>query len=212
MEIIWCEGLNFESFQNIFNHCVELREANFQDSILSTEKLDFLVNHISPKLEKLSIGGSIVENYHIELLIRRCNNLTNLDLFCTKMTKSVLISRSEHLKSILKNLDLRLIDPEKINNNPKDVVVMKSLPKLTVLGNGIFETVDKINMEDYVQDEMSLIISNVISPCIKITITTPWDQTNFDKMHNFKSRTLDRFRILCYQIHLTKWQTKNQVQ
>ena len=48
--------VNFESIKEIILVCDELREANFEYQVSLDEDLDFFVNNLSPKIEKLNIA------------------------------------------------------------------------------------------------------------------------------------------------------------
>ena len=75
--IIFCK-LNSETMEEILLNCVELKEANFVRQIIDAE---FFANNLTPKIEKLNISMNMAfESKQIVQLVKRCNNITELDL------------------------------------------------------------------------------------------------------------------------------------
>ena len=71
----------------IFTNCQELTEVNIgaasgreQYSRLEEDEVDIFCKKITPKLQKLSLGGCEVKNCHIMKLVERCPNITELYL------------------------------------------------------------------------------------------------------------------------------------
>ena len=70
--------INTESMEEILLNCGELKEANFAGQITDVE---FFANNLTPKIEKLNISWNHGFNdKHIVPLVKRCKNITELDL------------------------------------------------------------------------------------------------------------------------------------
>ena len=70
--------INTESMEEILLNCVEMKEANFAGQITDVE---FFANNLTPKIEKLNISWNHGFNdKHIVPLVKRCKNITELDL------------------------------------------------------------------------------------------------------------------------------------
>ena len=74
--------VNFESIKKIVLTCVELREANFSQTLsgFSEEETDFFVNNLTPKIEKLNLESACLKNEDVIALVTRCQSITELDL------------------------------------------------------------------------------------------------------------------------------------
>jgi hypothetical protein len=71
--------VNSASMEEILLNCVELKEANFEGQITDVK---FFANNLTPKIEKLNISHNYDFMYeHILQLVKRCNNITELDLY-----------------------------------------------------------------------------------------------------------------------------------
>ena len=141
-----------ESIEGILLNCVELKEANFKGQI---SDLEFFVNNLTPKIEKLNISysdGLLYKN--ILPLVKRCNNISELDISLCDLdvaldveNKQILIAISENLSQSLVKLHLSdhsILYPEFLNSLPKlrylwiytrDTTIMKEYP-LIVLNKG----------------------------------------------------------------------------
>ena len=138
--------VNPESMEEILLNCVELKEANFSGQI---SDLDFFVNNLTPKIEKLNISANHAFCYkHILPLVKRCKNITELDLgsfdsYCDfdEENEKCLIAISENLSQSLVKLQL-----------PDDCILnhefLKSLPKLRYLWTNNEEFTCSL-LEDY---------------------------------------------------------------
>ena len=49
------------------------------------KQLAFFCQKISPKLQKVDLAGCIVRNHHIQTLVKRCQNITELRLHVTQL-------------------------------------------------------------------------------------------------------------------------------
>ena len=75
-----CIGLDLNSIQVIVQNCAELTEANFAHTKLSKRSIDFLTKNITKKIQKLSLFGLDVSDENINVLVRRCSQLSALSL------------------------------------------------------------------------------------------------------------------------------------
>ena len=84
-----CKGIIFSSlYQAIIDDLTELKELNLFDTDLSIQTVDYLVNNITTKIEKLSLRSLYyVRDRHVKTLVKRCKNITELDLFDTAITE-----------------------------------------------------------------------------------------------------------------------------
>ena len=81
------DGISFDSIKEIILVCDELKEANFEYQLSLDEDLDFFVNNLTPKIEKLNIACIHFRDEHMVKLLKRCRNITELDLFCCNLNK-----------------------------------------------------------------------------------------------------------------------------
>jgi hypothetical protein len=94
------------AIQPIIDQCVELEELTFCKTRLSQGSIDYLVKNITPKVSKLCLCTNMVHNKGIEVLVRRCTNLTELNLFRTGITDLSLFYIIEKQQSTLEKLGL----------------------------------------------------------------------------------------------------------
>ena len=92
LNLWFCKGLTLDMIDAIFTNCQELTEVNIgvtsgQDrySIFEEEEVGIFCKKISPKLQKLNLGGLQVKNCHIQKLVERCPNITELYLHATPL-------------------------------------------------------------------------------------------------------------------------------
>ena len=70
--------LDPESMEEILLNCTELKEANFKNQI---KDVDFFVNNLTPKIEKLNISyNDDFLSKHVVQLVKRCYSISELDL------------------------------------------------------------------------------------------------------------------------------------
>jgi len=115
LKLTWCcqsssgraEKLPFKFIQQIIDQCVELEELTFCQTRLSEESIDYLVKNITPKVSKICLCTNLsVKDEHIYRLVRRCTNLTELNLFRTGITDLSLFYIIEKQQSTLEKLGL----------------------------------------------------------------------------------------------------------
>ena len=90
--------------------------------------VDYLVNNISPNIEKFSVRECDVSNEHIKILVTRCPKIKELRFACMEMTNDSVTHIIDHLKPTLEKLELTCynIDYEK-------KFELKLMPKLESL-------------------------------------------------------------------------------
>ena len=82
-----CSGLDLESIQNITKNCAGLNNVDLIATRLSKDSINFLVNNLTPKVEKLSIGYlQNLKDDHVITLVNRCNKLSVLNFHGAKIT------------------------------------------------------------------------------------------------------------------------------
>ena len=127
------------TIQAIVENCLTLKELDVSCIYFPTDSIDILVSQINPKIMKFSITHYKSNFYerpyeitddHVEKLVKRCTNLTSLDL-CgyPLLTKNTLKSIIGHLKNTLEKLGVA--DCTKITVD--DLFEMKAMPKLRIL-------------------------------------------------------------------------------
>ena len=125
-----CHGLDLESIQNITKNCVGLKNLDLLATRLSKDSINFLVNNLTPEVEKLAIGRlSNLKDGHVKSLVTRCNKLSILNLQKTTITYDSLTHIIENLQHTLVKLDLSWCDRITYTKLTK----LKSMTKLRVL-------------------------------------------------------------------------------
>ena len=74
------------SIQKIVLNCQELTELNMGDCLKDPDAIDIFCQYISPKLQKINIGGNQVKDHHIRTFVNRCPKITHLYLHATPIT------------------------------------------------------------------------------------------------------------------------------
>ena len=132
--------LGYGTIQAIVENCLTLKELDLSSLYYHpTDSIDILVSKINPKIVKLSITSYKSNFYerpfeitddHVEKLVKRCTNLTTLDL-CgyPLLTKNTLRSIIGNLKNTLEKLGVA--DCTKITVD--DLFELKAMPKLRIL-------------------------------------------------------------------------------
>ena len=135
LRLSYCKG-SYESFiQAITDQCVELEELSFYKTFLSEDSIDYLVKNITPKVSKLSLCTEVcrvfdakVMDKKIEILLNRCNNLTELSLTGSGFT-------NDSVNFIIKNLYSTLLKLCLIETSVDlmKLCELKAMEKLTAL-------------------------------------------------------------------------------
>ena len=118
--------VNFESIKEIILVCQDLREANFEYQVSLEEDLDWFVNNLTPKIEKLNVAEISIQDWQMVQLLKRCKNITELDIngsFIGARDPTQLLAISENLSQSLVKLRLP-------NNTVITQSFLNSLPKL----------------------------------------------------------------------------------
>ena len=96
--------------QEIIKGCQELKEIDLahvdEFNGLQSEDLEFLVQNISPNVEKLNLGSSKITDEDVEILLHRCSKMTALSLEATWITDDSLTNIRQHLYLTLEELSL----------------------------------------------------------------------------------------------------------
>ena len=137
-----CKKLDLPSIQSIIENCTELKELNFWNGVLSEEvfynqawlqliypgNVDYLVNNISPNIEKFSVCDSEFNDKHIKILVSRCTKIKVLRFAGLWITNDSLTHIVDHLSPTLEQLELT-----EINIDHKKMFQLKLMPKLKIL-------------------------------------------------------------------------------
>ena len=142
LRLSYCKGFGYQTrllelrcIQAIIDQCVELEELSFYKTFLSEDSIDYLVKNITPKVSKLSLCSEVcrvfdakVIDKKIEILLNRCNNLTELSLTGSGFT-------NDSVNSIIKNLYSTLLKLCLIETSVDlmKLCELKAMKKLTVL-------------------------------------------------------------------------------
>jgi hypothetical protein len=113
--------------QEILKCCQELKEVNFNEVVgLHHDDLEVLVKNISPNVEKLYLSALNVRDYHVKILLSRCNKIKELSL---KATDVSLTNIRHYLNLTLEELSL---SPSK-DISHTGILELKSMPRLKCL-------------------------------------------------------------------------------
>ena len=134
--------INSEAIKAIVLTCVELKEANFRSQIInfgsqiiSEKDCEFFVNNLTSKIEKLNISENGFLYKHILTLVKRCKNITELDLHNCELTNYFGEPEDNHncLIAISENLSQSLVKLQLPDHSCLYREFLKSLPKLRYL-------------------------------------------------------------------------------
>ena len=125
-----------ESIKGIILACDELREANFEWQLNIEDDLDFFANNLSTKIEKLNISYISIPDEHMVKLLKRCKNITELDLYGCALNQDEwgrTNAEQRTLMAISENLSLSLVKLRLPNCSLISQGFLNSLPKLKYL-------------------------------------------------------------------------------
>ena len=148
LQILNCFGGTRSRFQMfsiecIIENCSELKELHFWNGVnifesdgnicylcgINDDAFDYLVNNISPEIEKLSFGYGGFDDHHIKTLVSRCTKLKELRLLAYTNIRNDLIAHIiDHLKLTLEKL--LIDDAGNDENDYRKLYELKSMPKL----------------------------------------------------------------------------------
>ena len=96
--------LNSDSdlIQDIFFSCSELREVSIIDEKLNQDSINYLVNNLSPNVEKLQLDMRDIKDEQVKVLVKRCNKLTELILNSQCITNETVTNIIGHLPNLKK--------------------------------------------------------------------------------------------------------------
>jgi hypothetical protein len=120
---IWTgQNLGLPSIRSIIENCTELKELNFWNGVfyesedtdyhcaIYRSNVDYLVNNISPDIEKFSAQDGDFRDEHIKILVSRCTKLKELRFSCLSITNDSLTHIIGHLSLTLEKLELTNIN------------------------------------------------------------------------------------------------------
>ena len=124
---------DLESMMIITSNCVNLKEVNFAKAQISESAINYLVENLTPNLEKISLlCQSQITDKHVWALVNRSNKLCTLVLRNTCTTDASVTDIIEKLESTLEELDIHRfcygyhVKPDKLFG-------LRKLPKFKVL-------------------------------------------------------------------------------
>ena len=142
LQILSLKGCNIDSWnrteliEKLFKKCPHLTELNINkgaegspiNKIFFDENMCALVDNLTPNILKLNLGSHhCVKDHHVYSLVRRCKNITELDLSGTSITNDSIESIVEHLTSLEK------LDVGYTNIHVPTLLQLKSIPTLKIL-------------------------------------------------------------------------------
>jgi hypothetical protein len=132
-----CSGFDVwaNEFEDIITNFVELTEANFSNTSLSAQNISFLCNHLTIKIEKLSLGNLNLDitDDNIKSLVSRCKKIKELDLHRTIISCHGIQSIIENLSNTLTKLTLAGFDQDWWGSIFRHCKGLQSMPKLSHL-------------------------------------------------------------------------------
>ena len=150
-----------------------MKELNFWNGVVSEDinynhvwlqliypgNIDYLVNNISPNIEKFSARECDVSNEHIKILVTRCPKIKELRFACMEMTNDSVTHIIDHLKPTLEKLELTCY-----NIHYKQMFELKLLPKL----KSLISLCHKREVVNQLRDELPDLSVNGYSPMSKL--------------------------------------------
>ena len=135
------QSLVLPLIQSILENCTELKKLTFWNGIfpgngityecgIYHRNVEYLVNNISPNIERFSIAASDFRDQHIKILASRCTKIKELRLAGLDITNDSVTHILDHLSPTLEQLELtdNNIDSQK-------QFQLKLMPKLKILDN-----------------------------------------------------------------------------
>ena len=131
------KGWDLEALKLAVDSCIELKELNLAKKDLSEDAINFLVNNLTPKIEKISLScigltSFSVKDEQIKALVERCNGITSLDLEAGRssaITDDSITSIIKNLQHSLEELDVSFCE----NISYTKLLELRFMPKLKVL-------------------------------------------------------------------------------
>ena len=123
-----------ELVQDLLTNCAYLTELNistYSVMLLDRDLIKALVDNLTPTILKVSLGGQKnLQDEHVKKLVKRCNNITHLDLKYTSITKDSVDSIYEQLKTSLQKLRIK---GSETHIDFAKLFLLKSMPALKTL-------------------------------------------------------------------------------
>ena len=130
LDLSFCSGLDLESIQKITKNCVGLKTVDLVATGLSKDSITFLVNNLTPKIEKVGLGFlPNLTNEHVKTLVAKCNKISVLNLQNTKITNDSMTHIIENLQYTLEILHIFWC----VGVSYAKIIELKSMPKLRLL-------------------------------------------------------------------------------
>ena len=128
LDLAHCQSLNLQRIEKIITNCVQLTEVNFDNTDLTESALNFICRNISPSILKLSLQELKVSDENISILVKRCQNITELALIGTNISDMGVTAIQENLSQTLVSIGL----PNEISEIRASNFI-KSMPNLKKL-------------------------------------------------------------------------------
>ena len=144
LDLSFCSGLDLESIQKITKNCVGLKTVDLVATGLSKDSITFLVNNLTPKIEKVGLGClPNLTNEHVKTLVARCNKISVLNLQNTTVTNDSMTHIIENLQYTLEKLHIFWC----VGVSYAKIIELKSMPKLRVLNCDLTDDEEKENLK-----------------------------------------------------------------
>jgi len=103
-------------------------DANYHCGIYGPGTVDYLMNNMSPNIEKFSARKCAFSDDHIKILVSRCTKIKELRFACLRISNDSVTHIIDHLKPTLEKLDL-----SNIGIDYQKMFELKLMPKLKSL-------------------------------------------------------------------------------
>ena len=143
LQVLDLEECNFYLLnltEDLFTNCTQLTEVSIcfnyrsvDNESIGSKLLDpyiqALVDNLTPRILKVNLRGEDnLHDEHVKKLVKRCNNITHLDLSDTSITNDSVCSIIEKLKASLEKLDVSYT-----NVDFATLLQLRSMPALKTL-------------------------------------------------------------------------------
>ena len=161
--------LHDSKLQEIIKSCQDLKEFDLahvnylEDDIdgYTDEHYEFLAENMSPNVEKLNLGGNLIMDYEVKILLSRCNRIKTLGLEETGINDNTPKTITDHLNCTLEELSLSLgLSQDSLSFT--GLLELKSMPRLKIL-NLCYKNVDGEEIQN-LRQHLSHLMIKVSSP------------------------------------------------
>ena len=139
------KNIDLNSLQSIIENCTELKELHFWNGVANSDgeninyrcgiygygMVHYLVNNVSPNIEKFSAFECAFSDEHIKILVSRCKNIKELRFAVLYITNNLVTHIIDHLKPTLEKLNLTDTKTDSIDY--QKMFQLKLMPKLKSL-------------------------------------------------------------------------------